>query len=141
MDEERERLRAKRIQELLRGAQAPAPAGDVLVATDGNLPDLVRSNDGVLVDCYADWCAPCRIFAPVFAATAKEYAGRAAFAKLDTEANPQTAAAFRILSIPTLLVFRQGRLVTQQAGALPQPMLRAVVEAALRGAPPPKAQT
>ncbi len=139
MDDELERLRARRLQEMMTRSTPPpaAASGGVVVATDETLPALVAAGGLLLVDCYADWCAPCRVFAPTFAAAAREYAGRATFAKLDTDANPQTSGAFRIMSIPTLLVFQGGRLVRQQAGALPPQMLHHLIESHLKPAPAP----
>jgi thioredoxin 1 len=78
----------------------------------------VRSDGIVLVDWWAAWCGPCRKFGPVFDAAADRH-DDIVFAKVDTEAQPSLAAAARIMSIPTLMVFRDGVLVFSQPGALP----------------------
>ncbi len=87
-----------------------------------NLEDLVTGNDVVLVDFWASWCGPCRMFAPVFE-EASEQNPDLVFAKVDTEAEQELAAAFGIMSIPTLMVFRQGIVLYAQPGALPAPSL------------------
>jgi thioredoxin 2 len=73
----------------------------------------------VLVDFYADWCGPCKVMAPSIDQLASKMTGRALIAKLDTDASPRTAHKFDIRGIPTVIVFRGGNAVTQQAGALP----------------------
>lgn len=78
-----------------------------------------KSDLPVIVDFWADWCGPCKMMAPAFAQAASALQGKAVFAKVDTEANPMLSQQFAIRSIPSLLVFKQGREVTRQAGAMP----------------------
>jgi thioredoxin 2 len=96
-------------------------SGRPVAAGDGNFTRFVEKNSlPLVVDFWAAWCGPCRQFAPVFEQTAAEMATRATFLKLDTEANPRTAARYQIRSIPTLMMFDQGREIARVSGALPK---------------------
>ncbi len=86
--------------------------------TTANFDEVVKDNDIVLVDFWAAWCGPCRAFAPVFEKASEEHDG-IVFGKVDTEAEQQLAAAFGIMSIPTLMAFRDQILLYAQPGALP----------------------
>jgi thioredoxin 2 len=86
----------------------------------------------VLVDFYADWCGPCKMMAPVLDKVAAQRMGSALVAKVDTDANPMVSQRFGIRSIPTLIVFRGGREVARELGALPAPRLNALLDSAMR---------
>jgi thioredoxin len=82
----------------------------------------------VLVDFWAEWCGPCRMVAPIMEKLAKDYAGQIRVAKVDTDANQGIAQAFRIMSIPTIMAFKDGQLVFNQAGAFPEAAFRDLVK-------------
>lgn len=96
--------------------------------TAANFEQTVAENDIVLVDFWAAWCGPCRMFAPVFEAASNTHPDLV-FGKVDTEAQRELAAAARIMSIPTLMVFRDGILVYAQPGAMPAPALEELIGA------------
>ncbi|WNG89925.1 thioredoxin [Mycobacterium sp. ITM-2016-00317] len=89
--------------------------------------DTITDNEIVLVDFWASWCGPCKAFAPTFAASSEKHPD-VVYAKVDTEAEQQLAAAADIRSIPTLMAFKKGKLVFNQAGALPPAALEDLVQ-------------
>mgnify|MGYP003429440540 CR=1 FL=1 len=96
--------------------------------TSETFKDVVGGEGITLVDWWAGWCGPCRMFAPIFEAASAQY-DDITFAKVDTEAESQLAGAAQIRSIPTLMAFRDGVLVFSQPGALPAPALGQIIQA------------
>jgi thioredoxin 1 len=88
----------------------------------------ITDNEIVLVDFWADWCGPCKRFAPIYDKASDEH-GEITFAKLDTDANQALSGQLGIEGIPTLMAFREGVMVFNQAGALPGPALQQVIDA------------
>lgn len=96
--------------------------------TKDTFEETVTGSDIVLVDWWASWCGPCKMFAPIYE-TASEQHADVTFGKIDTDDQQELAAAAEIQSIPTLMAFRDGVLVFRQAGALPAPQLEQVIKA------------
>ncbi len=96
-------------------------SGQTVAVTDATWASEVEGTKGlVLVDFWAEWCGPCRMIAPTLDALATEYAGKAKIAKLDVDANQQSAMRFNVRSIPAVLFFKDGRHVDSLIGAYPR---------------------
>ncbi len=86
--------------------------------------EVIQASTPVLVDFWADWCAPCKMIAPIVNELAEEYDGRIKFTKLDVDSNPATATNFSIRGIPTMLIFKGGQPVESIVGAVPKSTLK-----------------
>ena len=127
-DKELEKIKLKKIREMLRRKtpekeKKKTALNKPVDLTDETFAETVQSNPLVVVDCWAPWCAPCHMVAPIVEEMAGDYAGRILFGKLNVDENQRVAMQYEIMSIPTLLVFKNGKLVNRIIGAMPRQML------------------
>ncbi len=116
-DDELEHLRKKRLEEMKAKMEYPK---EPIKVDDKTLDEVVQRYPLMVIDCWAAWCMPCRIIEPVIEELAREYAGRVVFGKLNVDENRISAQRFGIMSIPTLLFFKNGKLVDLLVGAVPK---------------------
>ena len=100
-----------------------AESANVVEVTDQNFTDVTGSAGLSMVDFWAVWCGPCRIVAPIVEQLADEYAGKVTVGKLDVDSNQRTATQYNVRSIPTILFFRDGKVVDTVIGAVPRQAL------------------
>ena len=125
-DEELRTIRRKKTDEYM-AMDEKKSSGKSLHLADSEFEEFVKENALVVVDCYADWCMPCKMVAPIIEELAKEMSS-VAFAKLNVDENQRSAMRYSIMSIPTILLFRNGELVDQVVGALPKATLKDRIE-------------
>ena len=106
--------------------------GEPVAIDDNNFEQVVlNSKNPVLLDSWAAWCAPCRMVAPVVDELAQEYDGRISFGKVDVDQNPKIASKYGIMSIPTLILFKDGKPITNIVGFRPKAQLKQSLDSAL----------
>jgi len=102
---------------------------NILTLSDSNFDsEVLKSDVPVLVDFWADWCAPCKMIAPALEEIADEYADKIKIGKLNVDSNQETTAKYRILNIPTLLIFKDGKVAEQISGVVPKKRIVNVLE-------------
>jgi thioredoxin 1 len=120
-DRELEKIKEGMLKKMMNPTPKPSywKEGEVIELNDANFQKaLLNTNKPVLVDFWADWCAPCKMMAPVVHQLAKEYVGRAYIAKLNVDNNAFTATKYGVMSIPNFIVFKRGQQLGQVVGAV-----------------------
>ena len=130
-DKELERINRRKLEERMKEISGRAgesghslkASGKPLDLTDATFKKFTEDNPLAVVDCWAPWCGPCSFVSPIIEELARDYVGKISFGKLNVDENKRVAAQYDIMGIPTLLVFKEGRLVDKIVGALPRQML------------------
>lgn len=130
IDDELEEIKKKKLEQLkkqyMNGGQKMEenmPSSPIIM-TDEDMDENIRKYGTVVVDCWAPWCGPCRMIHPVVEELAKEMQGKIVFGKLNVDENPATSTKHQIMSIPTMLVFKNGELIDRFVGAMPKDALK-----------------
>ncbi len=125
-----ETIRKKKLEELKqrylvggKKMEKETPNAPIKV-TDADIEKTIKQFETFVIDCWAPWCGPCRMVAPIIDELAKDMQGKIVFGKLNVDENQQTSMKYNIMSIPTLLVFKKGAMVDRIIGALPKDMLK-----------------
>ena len=123
MDDEIARIREKRLQELKEKMAQPAGPG-VAHVDEMHFMELIKTNQFVVVDFWAEWCGPCQRIGPVMDELSREFAGKVTFAKVNTDDNRNLAMQFNISAIPAIMLFANGQLVERIIGAYPKDAIK-----------------
>ena len=122
-EDELEAIKHKKLAELQKEAATKAMMSSItepIGLTDSNFANEISKYPIMLVDFWAPWCGPCRMVSPIIEQLSREYSGKVAFGKVNVDDNQRIAASFGIQSIPTLMIFRNGKAVDIMVGALPK---------------------
>jgi thioredoxin 1 len=133
MTDELEKIRKQKLEEMKKrylhgGNQMENMPNNPLTITDANFNENIGKYDTVVVDCWAPWCGPCRMIGPIIEELAKELQGKVVFGKLNVDDNKTTAMNYGIMSIPSLLIFKNGKHVDTIIGAVPKQNLQSKLE-------------
>ncbi len=128
MNNELETIKRKKLEELKKlytdgGKTMEEMPNTPIEISDADINSMINKYDTLVIDCWAPWCGPCKMIGPVIGELAKELQGKVVFGKLNVDNNQATAMNYKIMSIPSLLVFKKGKLSDKIIGAMPKQML------------------
>jgi thioredoxin 1 len=135
-DDELEAIKQKKLAELQKAAATKAMMSSLtepIVLTDSNFANEVAKYPIILVDFWAPWCGPCRMISPIIEQLAREYSGRAAFGKVNVDENQRIASTFGVQSIPTMIIFKNGKGVDVIIGAMPKGQIEMKIKQQMLG--------
>lgn len=124
MDDEIARIRENRLVELKETMKRNEPQASVEHVDETHFQEFIKTNKFAVIDFWAEWCGPCQRIGPVMEDLSKEFAGRVAFAKVNTDDNRNLAMQFNISAIPAIMLFANGQLVERIIGAYPKDAIR-----------------
>jgi len=124
--DELEKIRQRMLEKMLASSnvekkEMPSKPIDI---TDANFDEIISKYDTVVVDFWAPWCGPCKMIEPSIKKLAGEMKGKVVFAEMNVDENPKTAMRYRVMSIPTLILFKKGRMEERSVGAMPYEILK-----------------
>jgi thioredoxin 1 len=131
--DELEEIKRKKMEQMKKEMNEPAEPflelpDKPVVVTDATIDAVASQYPVFILDCWAEWCGPCRMIGPIIEQLAAEMKGKAVFGKLNVDENMQTANKYRISAIPTLMIFKNGKLIDKLVGAYPKPALAAKIQ-------------
>ncbi|MDD1740186.1 MAG: thioredoxin [Methanothrix sp.] len=131
--DELDEIKRKKMEKMMKDMNKPtAPSIELpdkpVIVTDATIESMASAYPLFILDCWAEWCGPCRMIGPIIEQLAEEMKGRAVFGKLNVDQNMQTANKYRISAIPTLMIFKDGKLIDKLVGAYPKPALEAKLQ-------------
>ncbi|MCS7130327.1 MAG: thioredoxin [Archaeoglobaceae archaeon] len=118
--DELEEIRKRKLEELMKMSEKAKTQNEPIKLNSENFDEVMKKNENVVVDFWAEWCMPCRYIAPIIEELAKEYSGKVVFGKLNVDENQSVAVRFGISAIPTLIFFKNGKAMDQIVGAMPK---------------------
>ncbi|HJH28428.1 MAG TPA: thioredoxin [Methanosarcinaceae archaeon] len=118
--DELEAIRKKKMEQIIKKKELESYPDKPINVTDANFNEFISKYPLVVIDCWAEWCGPCRMLAPTIDELAAQYRGKIVFGKLNTDQNRATAMQYKLSSIPAMLVFKNGKFAGQIIGAVPK---------------------
>lgn len=131
--DELEEIKKKKLEKMMTDMNSPNEPvvelpGKPIVVTDATLEKAANQYPILILDCWAEWCGPCRMIGPIIEELAGEMKGKVVFGKLNVDENPLTANKYKISAIPTLMVFKNGKLIDKLVGAYPKTTLTGKIQ-------------